>query len=148
MDSILKDFSLLGISSLAVALVVMTALIRKIIELSWPSLVKREVRLDDTCKVTKYTSNWARLYNELFLYLLPYILSAIIALTNTEFIFGTISNYIGRLVFSVLVATFSGIFYKSVKKSIPRLFGLQDDPADDNTELSLPTTISEIPPKE
>jgi len=141
MDTFLKDFSLIGVCSLAVALVVATALIRKIMELALPVLVKTEVYVTKTHKVTKYQNGWARVYNELFLYLLPYILGALIALSKTAFIFGSIEKYTGRLIFSVLVATFSGIFYKSVKKSIPRLFGLQEESDDSSDVLGTPPSL-------
>ena len=135
MDNLLKEFSLLGIASLAVGIVVIGALIRKALELFIPSLKKIEVK-NSSQKATAFPNKWSKFYNELGLYLLPYMIGAGLAAIKTSFVFGTIDTYGGRLVFSLLVASFSGLFYKALKKYIPGLFGVQVEA--DDAVLSVP----------
>lgn len=139
MDNLIKDFNLLGLASLAVAIVVLVAFTRRLVELLVPSLVKKEVTSAKQ-KMTEYTHQWSRFYNELILYLLPYIWAGLLAIPNIEFVFqGAGTSYAGRALLACLVATFSGLFYKSVKKSIPALFGVQVETSD---------KLFELPPKE
>jgi hypothetical protein len=130
MDNLLKDFSLVGLVSLAVMTVVCSALFRRVIELAIPSLVKVE-RKTANGKVTTYKSELSRWYNEFVLYMIPYVCAALFAISKTQFLFGEINTYVGRMFLAVMVATFSAMVYKAVKKAIPGMFGVQVDSNDD-----------------
>lgn len=134
MDNLLAEFSLLGVCSLAVAIVVISSLVRKALELIWPWLAKTEVT-SATQKVADYTNQVARFYNELGLYVLPYVIGSLIAIGKITFVFGAIDTYGGRWIFAMLVATFSALFYKSIKKAIPGLLGVQVETSDKILEL-------------
>lgn len=135
MDNLIAEFSLLGIASLAVAINVICALFRKTVELIIPSLAKQEV-VSAKQKAVEYKNQWARFYNELFLYTLPYLVGSTIAIFKIAFVFGSIGTYGGRWIFSMLVATFAALFYKAIKKAIPGLLGVQVET--DDTILNLP----------
>lgn len=135
MDNLLKDFDPIGLSALAVVIVVFSTLIRKALELAVPSLVKDERKTGIT-KVTIYSSKLAAWYNEFLLYLLPYLVASVSALFDVPFIYGSLDTYTGRFFFAMLVATFSATIFKLVKKLLPRLFGVTLD--DNKTPSSLP----------
>lgn len=134
MDNLVSGFSLLGIASLAVAIFIITMLVRRTLEFFLPVLKKKEVTAAKQ-KVAEYSNQWARFYNELGLYYLPYVVGSIIAAFPIEFVFGSIKNYGGRWVFCTLVATFCALFFKSIKKGIPALFGVQVEESDKLIEL-------------
>lgn len=134
MDNLLAEFSLIGICALAVAIVVVSGLIRKALELIWPWLVKTEVASVKQ-KGVEYQNQAARFYNELGLYILPYVVGSLLALIQTSFVYSDIESYGGRWIFSMLVATFSALFYKSIKKAIPGLLGVQVETSDKIFEL-------------
>jgi hypothetical protein len=138
MDQLIKDFSLLGLASLAVMTVVSVALTRRVLELAFPWLAVDKQRSEKVTVVT-YVNRFAKVYNELVLYLLPYLWAAVFALAQTDFLFGQIGTYTGRLFLAFMVATFSQLFYKSAKQAVPKLFGVTVD-ADD--------LVLSIPPKE
>lgn len=134
MDNLLAEFSLIGICALAVAIVVVSGLIRKALELIWPWLTKQEVASVKQ-KGVEYQNQVARFYNELGLYILPYVVGSLLALIQTSFVYSDIESYGGRWIFSMLVATFSALFYKSIKKVIPGLLGVQVETSDKIFEL-------------
>jgi hypothetical protein len=134
MNNLLAEFSLLGVCALAVAIVVLSALVRKTLELIWPWLSKVEV-VSKQQRVAEYHNQVARFYNELGLYVLPYVIGSLIAIGKITFVFGSIETYAGRWIFSMLVATFSALFYKSIKKAIPGLLGVQVETSDKILEL-------------
>lgn len=129
MDNLLAEFSLIGICSLAVAVNVLCTLLRRALELFFPFLVKKEVTAV-TQKVVDYSNRWARVYNELGLYLLPYLVGSSIAAFDISFVFGDIDTYGGRWIFSMLVATFASLLYKALKKAIPGMLGVQVETGD------------------
>jgi hypothetical protein len=135
MDNLLKDFSLLGISALAVVIVVLSTLVRRVVELALPEL-KKDERKGSTTKVTIYSGSLATWYNEFLLYLLPYLVASVVATVKVPFIYGDINTYSGRLFFALLVATFSATIYKGVKKALPGLFGVTAE--DDDKVLPAP----------
>jgi len=140
MDKLIEGFSLLGLVSMAVGIVVLSALVRRLLELVVPSLVKDElINVKAGTKTTQYGSELSRWYNELFLYVLPYLVGSLIALSKAEFLFGIISTYMGRFILSMMVATFSAMVYKTVRKAIPNFFGVSIDADDGDTVLTKPS---------
>jgi hypothetical protein len=138
MDNLLKDFSLLGISALAVTIFVLSAFVRRAIEMALPELVKDERKAVNS-KLTLYSGKFAYWYNEFILYLLPYLVASLLAIGKVSFIYGDIGTYTGRFFFAMLVATFSALIYKGVKKAIPALFGVVVE--DDNQVLPTPPRL-------
>lgn len=124
MDQLVKEFSLLGIAAMAVMVVLGVAFTRKILTLSfvmpWLKPDRRKVGNE---KRVKYVNRFAEFYNEVGLYLLPYVFAAGFAFINSKFLFGDVSTYGGKLFLAFLVATFSGLIVKAVKKGVPGLFG-------------------------
>lgn len=137
MNNLLESFSFVGVASLAVSIYAGSTLVRKLLELALPELVKEE-RRTSTTKVTIYSSKLAAWYNELLLYALPYFVASLLAILEVPFIHGDLGSYTERFFFSMLIATVSAGVYKGVKKTIPALFGALGD--EDKTPS--------IPPKE
>ena len=124
MDLSTEDINKWGVAALAVTIVVFTALLRKTLTFLFPAL--RVSKCKDGLQVTtSYVSRWGEFYHEIGLYLLPYLLAPILALSKSTFLFGKIDRYGGKLVFVFLVATFSGLLVKIIKKKIPALFGVE-----------------------
>lgn len=126
MDQLFQDFTVIGLASLAVMIVVAVGLTRKALTFFFPVLIPvRTLGEDKHSYSVKYLSKWSRFYNELFLYVLPYIWAALFALVKSDFIYGKITTYGGRLFLAFLIATFSATIFKAVKKSIPKSFGTE-----------------------
>ena len=152
MDKLVEGFNLLGIASLAVVIVVVVAATRRILEFFFPVLETKETSVEveqrkggegtykAPAKVVVFKSKAARFYKEVVLYLLPHFYACLFAIPNVEFIYGpSAQTYGGRVFMALLVATFSGLFYKSVKKAIPGLFGVTVENVSDK--------VFSIPPK-
>jgi hypothetical protein len=152
MDKLIEGFSLLGIASLAVVIVVVVAATRRVLEFAFPVLQTKEstVKVEQPedgkgpyrsrAKVVVFKSQAARFYKEVVLYLMPHLYACLFAIPNIEFIYGkSAETYGGRVFMALLVATFSGLFYKSVKKAIPGLFGVTVESASEK--------VFSIPPK-
>ena len=124
MDQLVKEFNLWGIASLAVMVVLGVAFTRKILTLSFiMPWLKPEKTKKGSSKTVKYSGRFAEFYNEVGLYLFPYIFATGFAFIRSEFLFGKLETYGGKLALAFLVATFSGLIVKAVKKSVPGLFG-------------------------
>jgi hypothetical protein len=138
MDQLFQDFSILGLAALAVMIVVAVGMTRKVLTFFFPVLVPvRTIGADKLTYKSTYLNKWARFYNELFLYALPYVWAALLALVKSEFIYGKIATYGGRLFMAFFIATFSATIFKAVKKSIPKSFGTEVATSD-NVFESLP----------
>jgi len=131
MESILQSFTLLGIGSLAVAIVVLVAFSKRALALALPQLKKAQ-SVSKTSNTITYQTSFARLYNELLLYLLPYGWALLLAVPKIDFVYATADGYGGRALFGCLVATFASLIYKSFRKTIPKMFGVAevDDTSD------------------
>lgn len=124
MTDLLEGFSLLGLASLAITIVVLVGFTRKLVSFFVPSMKKKEVTAAKQ-RVVEYEHQVARFYNEIGLYFMPYLYACLLAIPEIQFVYGEADGYAGRAVLGLLVATFSGLFYKSVKKSIPGMFGVE-----------------------
>jgi hypothetical protein len=134
MMDLLNEFNPWGLASMAVAVVVATAFTRKALTFFFPTL--RVVKSKDGLQtITRYSSRVGEFYHEIGLYLLPYLLAPLLALSKSTFLFGDIDRYGGKLVFALLVVTFSGLFVKIIKKKLPGLFGVE---LTEDTELPIP----------
>lgn len=126
MDTLIQDFNLLGLASLAVMIVVVVGLTRRMITFFVPSFVP--LKMADVAAKTyavKYSSSAAQFYNEIGVYLMPYAWAAIFALVKSSFIFGKVDTYSGRLFLSFFIATFSATIFRAVKKSLPKPLGVE-----------------------
>lgn len=128
MDELINPTTMMAAAALSVAVIFTTTLIRKVVSTFAPWLGKTEVT-GTLGKRVEYGSTASRVYNELVLYVLPYLVSALWAIPDLPYLHADINTFGGRLLLSFLVAAFSGLFYKSVKKAIPRFFGVtvEDD---------------------
>ena len=140
MDQLTKEFNLLGLACLAVAIVVVVGFTRKFITFFLPSWVPVQnlVLGPDNIKVysTIYKSEVAHFYNEIGVFLLPYAWAALLAVPKVTFIFGNVGTYIGRFFLSVFVATFSASIFRIVKKLLPKAYGVEMPMMDDDDPFS------------
>lgn len=134
MDNLAEQISLWGVVSLAVTAVVFSAFVRKLLAFAFPSL--RVTRKKDGLQtITVYASRCGEFYHEIGLYLIPYILAPLFALSKSTFLFGSVDRYGGKLLYAFLAVTFSGLLVKVVKKKLPALFGVE---LADDSPLALP----------
>ena len=122
MDQLVKEFSMVGIAALAVMIVVSMALIRKVLSFVYPELLPIKKVVSGEKRVW-YVNRVAEFYNEVGLYFIPYLLAAGFAFIKAPFLYGAIATYGGRFFMAALVATFSGLIVKCVKKKLPAAFG-------------------------
>jgi hypothetical protein len=134
MEPILKSFTLVGIASLAVAIWFLVSFSKRAIALSFPKLRKVQA-VSKTSNTILYQTPFSRTYNELLIYLFPYVWALLLAIPKIDFVYATADGYGGRALFGCLVATFAGLVYKCFRKAIPKLFGVDvedtgNDPVD------------------
>ncbi len=146
MDQLTKDFSVVGLCSLSVMVVVITALTRKLLTFFFPVLVPAK-NVHEKGTTVLYLSRISQFYNEIGVYVLPYAWVALFSLSKSTFIFGTVATYFGRLLLGVFVATFSATMFRAVKKSLPRVVGVEVATSDDVFE-QLEDKSAAGPPKE
>lgn len=125
MDQLLQSFSILGLAALAVMIVVAVGMTRKVITYFFPVLIPmKHMDVQAHWYGVTYLNKWARFYNELFLYALPYMWAAVFAIVRSDFVYGPVNTYGGRLFLAFLIATFSATIFKAMKKSLPKSFGV------------------------
>lgn len=128
---------MIGLASLAVMVVVAVALTKRVLLFAFPTLNVTEAISNNT-RTVSYQHTWARFYNEVFLYFVPYLWAALFALSKSEFMYGKVKTYTARLFLSFLVATFSALVFKSMKRAVPKLFGVEISSVSDEVFEEVP----------
>lgn len=127
-DSLFDLFSRPGTYVLGISVYAATAMVRRIVETAVPSL-----------RVTKAnpepTSALSRWWNKVILYVLPVLLGSLSCFINSEFLFGSITDRGGKVLFGFSIGWLSGFLYKCFKQAVKQRAG-----------ISVPSTDS-IPPE-
>lgn len=113
--------SSVGLAALAILSVVATSFTKRVLVTFFPGLRPVVKTREGNASLVTYTGRAGYLYNELFLYMVPYAWAAVFALSKSPFLFGSVDSYFGRLTLSFFVTTFSATIFKVVKKSVPLL---------------------------
>jgi len=128
MDDLLKNLSIPGVLALAVMVVIAVFFTRRIVELIWPHLKKKN----------PYVTKFSQWYNQVVLYAIPLAYGALFALIPSKFLFGDVEDFFGKLFASCTVAWFSGFLYKVFKKLILKNY---------DVDVKLPESPVELPPE-
>ncbi len=116
-----------GTFAVAVAVVVLTFFIRRIVETVRPELKKQA---DANDKEPTYLTSMARWWNTVILYAIPVTLGACAAFINSDFLHGDIKDLGGRLLFQGGVGWFASFMYKVLRKVILKKTGVDIQPGD------------------
>lgn len=114
-----------GTFAVAVAVVVFTFFIRRVVETVRPELKKQA---DANAKEITYLTPLARWWNTVILYAIPVVLGAGTALIGSDFIHGDIKDVGGRLLFQGGVGWFASFMYKILRKLILQKTGVDIQP--------------------
>ena len=109
-----------GTFAVAVAVVVLTFFVRRIVETIKPDLKNEE----------PYKTALAKWWNSVILYAIPVSLGACSAFINSDFIHGDIKDLGGRLLFQGGVGWFASFMYKVLRKLILKKTGVDIQPGD------------------
>ena len=118
MEEITSQILRPGTFAVAVAVVILTFFIRRIVETIKPGLKN----------VEPYTSAFAKWWNSVILYGIPVVLGACAAFINSDFIHGDIKDLGGRLLFQGGVGWFASFMYKILRKMILKKTGVDIQP--------------------
>jgi mannose/fructose/N-acetylgalactosamine-specific phosphotransferase system component IIC len=124
-----------GTFAVAVAVVVVTFFLRRIVETLWPTLKKQA---PETAPEVTYLSNVAMWWNTVVLYAVPVLLGVLIGLINSDFLHGDIKDVGGRILFQAGVGWFAGFLYKILRKIILKKTGvdIQPSPASGDADVT------------
>ena len=128
MDDLLKNFSIPGTIALAVMVVIAVFFTRRIVELKWPHLKKKN----------PYVTKFSQWYNQVVLYALPLGWGAVYAFIPSKFIWGDVEGYFSKLFVACTIAWFSGFLYKVFKKLILKQY---------DVDVKIPDSPVELPPE-
>jgi Na+/H+ antiporter NhaD/arsenite permease-like protein len=109
-----------GTFTVAVAVVVLTFFIRRVVETIKPDLKNKE----------PYKTQLAKWWNSVILYAIPVVLGACTAFISSDFIHGDIKDLGGRLLFQGGVGWFASFMYKVLRKIILKKTGVDIRPGD------------------
>jgi len=127
MEEITSQVLRSGTFVVAVAVVVITFFVRRVVETLRPELKKQADENDP--KIT-YKTKLAMWWNTVILYAIPVLLGACTALFNSDFLHGDIKDLGGRLLFQGGVGWFAGFLYKILRKMIVQRTGVDIQPSD------------------
>lgn len=125
MDQITAQILRPGTFAVAVAIVILTFFIRKIVETAWPHLKKKA---DENAKDMTYATAFAKWWNTVILYAIPVILGSCAAAVPSEWIHGDVKDVGGRILFQAGVGWFSSFMYKILRKLILKKTGVDIQP--------------------
>ena len=125
MEEITSQILRPGTFAVAVAVVVLTFFIRRIVETIWPKLKKQA---DANDKEPTYLTSFSRWWNTVILYAIPVVLGACTAFVSSDFIHGDIKDLGGRLLFQGGVGWFASFMYKVLRKLILKKTGVDIQP--------------------
>lgn len=122
MDQAIQQFLQTGTLVLAFSVFIITFFIRRIVETAIPSLVKKA---DENEMRITYSTTFARWWNQLFLYMIPVAIGALIGIANIPFLFGPdIKTMTGRCFFGGVVGWFSSTLYKIFQRVLEAKVGI------------------------
>lgn len=118
MEEITSQVLRAGTFSVAVAVVVTTFFVRRIVETVKPGLKN----------VEPYASTFAMWWNSVIMYAIPVVLGGATAFINSDFLHGDIKDFGGRLLFQGGVGWFASFLYKILRKVILSKTGVDIQP--------------------
>lgn len=115
MDDALNQLEHPGTIVFGVSIILLTFLIRKVVETAAPSVKKKA---DENAPATTYVTTFARYWNQVILYALPPLMGGIIGVFNIPYLHGEHgpTTMGGRIFAGIFVGGASAFVYKSVKK--------------------------------
>lgn len=129
MDGIdISSFVTLGTGALGVVIVIITGLIRKVVETAVPT-IKQKAHED--AKEATYGNALSRWYNKVIVYYIPAVVGGLIGIANVPFLFGDLKTIGGRVFFGVIIGWFSRDIYKFVRALLKKQ-GVEIAPANES----------------
>lgn len=125
MEEITNQIFRPGTFAVAVAVVVLTFFIRRIVETVWPELKKAA---DANAPGLTYLSRLSVWWNTVILYGIPVVLGGFMGLIPSAFLHGDIKDLGGRLLFQGGVGWFASFMYKVLRKLILKKTGVDIQP--------------------
>lgn len=125
LDEITKYVFRPGTFAVAVAVVIITFFIKKIVETAWPKMKKQAHEMDDK---SMYLSKVALWWNEVVLYAIPVVAGGCFGFSKSEFLSGDIDTVGARVMFQAGVGWFSAFLYKILRKVIQQKTGVDIQP--------------------
>lgn len=114
-----------GTFAVAVAVVILTFFIRRIVETVWPSLKKAaDANAPELTYLTKVSMWW----NTVILYAIPVTVGASTSFIASDFLHGDITDFGGRLLFQAGVGWFASFMYKILRKVVLQKTGVDIKP--------------------
>jgi hypothetical protein len=121
-----------GTYVLAMAVFILTWLIRAIVETAWPTLKKRA---DANAVAVTYLTAGSRWWNEVVLYIVPVVIGGAFGLmVSSTFLFGDIQEISTKVTLGGVVGWLASFLYKILRKAIKQKTGvdiLPDSPTAD-----------------
>jgi hypothetical protein len=125
MEQITSQIFRPGTFSVAVAVVVLTFFVRRIVETIWRDLKKQASA--NSPNIT-YKSNMAIWWNTVILYAIPVFLGALASFIPSDFLHGDIKDLGGKILFQGGVGWFASFLYKILRKLILKETGVDIQP--------------------
>lgn len=125
MEEITSQILRPGTFAVAVAVVILTFFIRRVVETVRPDLKKQA---DANDKEVTYLTKLAMWWNTVILYAIPVLLGAAAGCINSDFLHGDIKDFGGRLLFQAGVGWFASFMYKILRKLILKKTGVDIQP--------------------
>ncbi len=141
MDQILDQFLNVGTIVLAVSVVILTFVVRRVVETAMPSLKKQA---DENAPQVTYATTLARWYQQLILYIIPVVVGGVIGWCNVPYFFNAeeLTTTGSRVFFGGVVGWFSSFIYKAVRMALRKKVGIDIDPS----SSMIPGASTSIPP--
>jgi hypothetical protein len=111
-----------GTYVLAVTVVVITFITRRVVETVWPSLKKQA---DANAPAVTYLTMTSRWWNEVILYVIPVLVGGMASFVQSDFLFAGIDGG-ARWMYGAGVGWFSSFLYKGLKKAALGRLNLPD----------------------
>lgn len=128
-----------GTYVLAMAVFILTWIIRAIVETTWPSLKKRA---DANAPSATYLTAMSRWWNEVILYMVPVAIGGFFGLTvSSSFLFGDIAELSTKVTLGGVVGWLASFLYKILRKAVKQKTGvdiLPDSPGADSGSVEPP----------
>jgi undecaprenyl pyrophosphate phosphatase UppP len=111
-----------GTYVLAMAVFILTWVLRAIVETAWPSLKKHA---DANCIAYTYKTAGSRWWNEVLLYIIPVAIGGLFGLTvSSSFLFGDIHELSTKVTLGGVVGWLASFLYKILRKAIKQKTGV------------------------
>lgn len=137
MDQAVTQLLTWGSVYLAVAVVIVTFFVRRIVETAVPSAKKKA---DENEAGVTYETTFARWWNNVILYAVPVLTGSLLALAETALEWGWLApqSLSGAFLYGGIVGWFSSFLYKVFRKVLKARTGVDPVPG--------PSSVTSLPP--